>query len=287
MNLAKNFKIGKITIGKKHRSIIVAEISANHNNNFNIIKKLIRSAKDNGADLIKIQTYTADSLTINSNKKDFLIDKKNPWGSKKFLWNLYKKAETSKNLTSKIFKYCRSIKIDVFSSPFDIDSVNFLEKLRCPAYKIASPEINHIPLIEKVAKTNKPIILSLGLANKKDIDLAIKTIRKTGNKKIILLKCVSVYPALTSEQNISAINKIEKKYKVLSGLSDHTLGYIAPVAAAVLGAKLIEKHFNINNNKSIDSFFSTNENEFKNMVDQIRLAESSLGDGKIEISKSI
>jgi pseudaminic acid synthase len=286
MNLSKNFKIGKIIIGKKHRSIIVAEISANHNNNFNTIKKLIRSAKNNGADLIKIQTYTADSLTINSNKKDFLIDKKNPWGSKKFLWNLYQKAETPKNLTSKIFKYCRSIKIDVFSSPFDIDSVNFLEKLKCPAYKIASPEINHIPLIERVAKTNKPIILSLGLANKKDIDLAIKTIRKTGNKKIILLKCVSVYPALTSEQNISAINKIEKKYKVLSGLSDHTLGYIAPVVAAVLGAKLIEKHFNINNNKSIDSFFSTNENEFKNMVDQIRLAESSLGNGKIEISKN-
>jgi len=164
--------------------------------------------------------------------------------------------------------------------------VNFLEKLKCPAYKIASPEINHIPLIERVAKTNKPIILSLGLANKKDIDLAIKTIKRNGNTKIILLKCVSVYPALISEQNVSAIKEIEKKYKIPCGLSDHTLGYIAPVTAAVLGAKLIEKHFNIKNNKSVDSFFSTNENEFKNMVDKIRLAESSLGDGRIEISKN-
>ena len=286
MNLIKNFKIGKFTVGKNNRCIIVAEISANHNNNFNTIKKLIRSAKNNGADLIKIQTYTADTLTIKSKKKDFLIDKKNPWGSKKYLWNLYKKAETSKNITSKIFNYCKSIKIDVFSSPFDIDSVNFLEKLKCPAYKIASPEINHIPLIERVAKTNKPIILSLGLANKKDIDLAIKTIKRNGNTKIILLKCVSVYPALISEQNVSAIKEIEKKYKIPCGLSDHTLGYIAPVTAAVLGAKLIEKHFNIKNNKSVDSFFSTNENEFKNMVDKIRLAESSLGDGRIEISKN-
>ena len=154
--------------------------------------------------------------------------------------------------------------------------------MKCPAYKIASPEINHIPLIERVAKTNKPI-LSLGLANKKDIDLAI-LIKRNGNTKIILLKCVSVYPALTSEQNVSAIKELKNiKFHVVY---QTILGYIAPVTAAVLGAKLIEKHFNINNNKSVDSFFSTNENEFKNMVDQIRLAESSLGDGRIEISKN-
>ena len=286
MIFKQNFKIGNKFIGKDHRSIIIAEISANHNKNFNTIKSLIKSAKKSGADLIKIQTYTAETLTINSKKKDFLIKKNNSWSKDKYLWNLYKKAETSKSLTSKIFNYSRSIGIDVFSSPFDIDAVNFLEKLRCPAYKIASPEINHIPLIERVAETKKPIILSLGLSNINDIDLAIKTIRKKGNSKIVLLQCVSSYPASIKEQNIKSILEIEKKYNVLCGLSDHTLGFIAPVSAVAIGAKLIEKHFNLTNNKSVDSFFSTNEKEFKKMTDNIRLVESSLGSGKIEISKS-
>ena len=286
MIFKQNFKIGNKFIGKDHRSIIIAEISANHNKNFNTIKRLIKSAKKSGADLIKIQTYTAETLTINSKKKDFLIKKNNSWSKDKYLWNLYKKAETSKSLTSKIFNYSRSIGIDVFSSPFDIDAVNFLEKLRCPAYKIASPEINHIPLIERVAETKKPIILSLGLSNINDIDLAIKTIRKKGNSKIVLLQCVSSYPASIKEQNIKSILEIEKKYNVLCGFSDHTLGFIAPVSAVAIGAKLIEKHFNLINNKSVDSFFSTNEKEFKKMTDNIRLIESSLGSGKIEISKS-
>ena len=181
MYLKKNFKIGSKFIGDDQKCLVIAEISANHNNNFVTIKRLINSAKKNGADLIKIQTYTADTLTIKSNKKDFQIKRKNPWSKNKNLWNLYKKAETSEKLTSKIFQYSRSIGIEIFSSPFDIHAVDFLEKMNCPAYKIASPEINHIPLIERVARTKKPIILSLGLANKSDIDLALKTIRKKGN----------------------------------------------------------------------------------------------------------
>ena len=286
MNLKKNFKIGNKFIGDDHKCLIIAEISANHNNNFGIIKRLINSAKKNGADLIKIQTYTADTLTIKSNKKDFQIKRKNPWSKNKNLWNLYKKAETSEKLTSKIFQYSRSIGIEIFSSPFDIHAVDFLEKMNCPAYKIASPEINHIPLIERVARTKKPIILSLGLANKSDIDLALKTIRKKGNNKIILLQCVTSYPAPVNEQNIKSISEIKKKYKTLSGLSDHTKGFIASVSAVVMGAKLIEKHFNLSNNKSVDSFFSSTEKEFKIMTDNIRLAEASLGSSKIEISKS-
>ena len=177
--LFKNeFKIGSVKVGGNSKCIVIAEISANHNNDYEIIKKLLNSAKKSGADLIKIQSYTAETLTIKSFNKDFLIKKKNPWNKSKYLWHLYKKAETSKKLTKKAFEYSRKIGIEIFSSPFDIDSVNFLEKLGCPAYKIASPEINHIPLIEKVAKTNKPIILSLGLANLKDIEIAIKTIKK-------------------------------------------------------------------------------------------------------------
>ena len=286
MSLLKNFKIGKKQVGEDSKCLIIAEISANHNNSFKTTKKLINSAKKNGADIIKIQTYTANSLTIKSNRKDFKINKENPWSKNKNLWNLYKKAETSEKLTSKIFKYSRSIGMEIFSSPFDIGAVDFLEKLKCPAYKIASPEICHIPLIERIAKTKKPIIISLGLAQIKDIDLALKTIKKIGNNKITLLQCVSSYPAPISEQNIKSINVIKKKYKTLSGLSDHTKGFIAAMSAVVMGAKVIEKHFNLSKNKSVDSFFSSTEKEFKTMVDNIRLTEMSLGNGKIEVSKS-
>jgi pseudaminic acid synthase len=286
MNLKKNFKIGSKSVGEDHKSLIIAEISANHNNDFKIIKKLISSAKKNGADIIKIQTYTADTLTIKSNRKDFQIKKKNPWSQNKNLWNLYKKAETSEELTSKIFQYSRSIGMEIFSSPFDISAVDFLEKIKCPAYKIASPEICHIPLIERVAKTKKPIIISLGLAEMKDIDLALRTIKKIGNNKITLLQCVSSYPAPINEQNIKSISEIKKKYKTLTGLSDHTKGFIAAVSAIAMGANVIEKHFNLSKNKSVDSFFSSTEKEFKIMVDNIRLAEASLGNGKIEVSKS-
>jgi pseudaminic acid synthase len=286
MLFKKEFKIGSINVGGDSKCIIIAEVSANHNNDYKIIKKLLNSAKKNGADLVKIQSYTAETLTIKSFNKDFLIKKKNPWNKSKYLWNLYKKAETSEKLTRKAFEYAKKIGIEIFSSPFDIGSVDFLEKLGCPAYKIASPEINHIPLIEKVAKTNKPIILSLGLANLQDIEIALKTIKKNGNNKVILLQCVSSYPARIEEQNINSLKNINKKFKTIVGLSDHTKGYIAPLTAVAIGAKAIEKHFNLSNNKSVDSFFSTSEKEFKNMVTNIRLTESALGNGKIKISTS-
>ena len=283
---SKKFKIGSKIVGDNYKSLVIAEISANHNNKLSIFKKLVKAAKDNGADLIKIQTYTANTITINSQKKDFIIDKKNPWGKKKYLWNLYKKAQTPIELTSEIFEYSKKIGVEIFSAPFDLEAVNILEKLKCPAYKIASAEINHIPLIEKVASTKKPIILSLGLASYRDIKLALETIRKKGNNKVILLQCVSSYPAPINEQNLRSIPKIMKQFKILTGLSDHTRGYIAPVVAVSLGAKIIEKHFNLLKNQSVDSFFSTDENEFRIMINNIRLAEASLGTGKIEISKS-
>ena len=143
----------------------------------------------------------------------------------------------------------------MFSSPFDIDTVNFLEGLKCPAYKIASPEITHIPLIERVAKTKKPIILSLGLAKVKDIKLALRVIKKFNNNKVVLLKCVSDYPSLLEDQNLKSILEIKKKFKILTGFSDHTLGFLAPVTSVAIGAKVLEKHFNIKNNKSIDILF--------------------------------
>lgn len=286
MFFKKKFKIGKKYIGDTCRSLIIAEISANHNNNFNIIKKLIVSAKKSGADFIKVQTYDPENLTIESKKKDFRIKEDNAWSKNHYLWNLYKKSYTSKELTKKIFSYSKKVGIEVFASPFDVDTIDFLEQLKVPAYKIASPEICHIPLIEKVAKTGKPIILSLGLASKQDIDLALKTIKKFNNKKVVMLQCVASYPAPIDEQNIKAIATIKKKYGTLSGLSDHTLGFIAPLSAVVMGANVIEKHFNLLKNKSIDSFFSTNEKDFEIMIKNIREAEKALGNGNIQLSKS-
>jgi pseudaminic acid synthase len=284
--IKKRFKIGNKKIGEDEKCLIVAEISANHNKNFKITKKLIDSAHRNGADLIKIQTYTADTLTINSKRKDFQISKKNSWKDSQYLWKLYKKAETSNEMTKKIFNYCKSKNITVFSSPFDMNTIDFLESLDCPAYKIASPEITHLPLIKRAAKTNKPIILSLGLAEKEDIKIALEVIKKEKNNKVILLQCVSSYPAAISEQNLRSINNIRNRYKFISGFSDHTKGYVAPMAAVAFGAKMIEKHFNIKNNKSVDSFFSTDEKDFNLMVKNIRLVESSLGNGQIKVSKS-
>lgn len=286
MYFKQKFKIGNKSVGASYKSLIIAEISANHNKNFNTLKKLINSAKKSGADFIKIQTYTPESLTLNCNTKDFEIKKDNAWYSSRYLWNLYEKSQTSENLTKKIFRYCHKIDIGVFSTPFDLETVNLLEKLNAPAYKIASPEITHIPLIEKVAKTGKPIILSLGLAYQKDIELALKTIRKYKNKKVILLQCVASYPARINEQNINSIKVLKKKYGTLVGLSDHTVGFIAPMAAVISGANVIEKHFNLSGNKSVDSFFSTNEKDFKTMVGNIRLAEQSMGSGNIKVSKS-
>ena len=165
--------------------------------------------------------------------------------------------------------------------------MNFLEGLKCPAYKIASPEITHIPLIERVAKTKKPIILSLGLAKVKDIKLALRVIKKFNNNKVVLLKCVSDYPSLLEDQNLKSILEIKKKFKILTGFSDHTLGFLAPVTSVAIGAKVLEKHFNIKNNKSIDSFFSTDNEQFQEMVQNIRLSESALGNDKININHKL
>ena len=177
----------------------------------------------------------------------------------------------------KLFKFANKIGINIFSSPFDESAVDFLESLNCSAYKIASSEINHIPLIEKIAKTGKPVLLSTGLASYQDIDLAIKTLRKNNSKKIILLLCKSNYPAKIEEYNLNLIKIFKKKYKIIVGLSDHTLGNSLAISSLILGAKVFEKHFKLNNQgKSVDSFFSQNEDEFKGYISDIRQVEKSL-----------
>ena len=269
-------KIGNSYISDNKPPFIIAEISANHNGSLAEAKNIIFSAKQNGANAVKIQTYTADTMTIDSDKSDFKI-KHGLWKGSN-LFELYKKAETPFKWQKVLFEYANSIGITIFSTPFDESAVNLLESLNTPAYKIASFEITDIPLIEYVALKGKPIILSTGIANKEDIELALDACRRMGNKNIALLKCTSSYPAPIEEANLVMINDLAERYNVISGLSDHTLGSTAPVVATVLGAKIIEKHFIID--RSIggpDASFSMNEKEFTLMVNAVRDAEKSIG----------
>ena len=256
---------------------VVAELSANHGNEIKIALETVRAAKRAGADAIKLQTYTPDTMTIDSKSDDFIVKGGSIWDGQTF-YELYKKAFTPWEWHREIFDLARKEGLVCFSTPFDISSVDFLEELNNPIYKIASFEINDIPLLEYVAKTNKPIILSTGIASKDDIELALETIRSHGDNQIAILKCTSSYPAPIDKANLIMIKDFQKKYGVITGLSDHTMGNISPIVATSLGGKIIEKHFILN--KSIggpDSSFSLDENEFKSMVSDIRDTEKSLG----------
>jgi len=281
------FKIGKTLVGEKSPSFIVAELSGNHNGKFQRIKKMIFEAKKAGANAIKLQTYTPDTITIKSNKNDFRIIKNSPWKKKINLWNLYNSAFTPWVWHKKIFHLARKLRLEVFSSPFDESAVELLENLNCSAYKIASAEINHVPLLEKVAKTKKPVILSIGLANLTDIKFAIKVLKKNGCSKIAVLQCVSAYPAPIKEQNLRTIEDIKQKFNVVSGLSDHTKGTNSAIASVVLGGSIIEKHFNLDDKKkTVDSFFSLGVKNFRKMVEEIRETEIALGKVNYNVSYS-
>ena len=284
MTLKNNFKIGNKKITSS-RTFIVAEISANHCGKISVLKKIILKLKKINVDAIKIQAYEADTITIESRKKDFIIKKNNSWSKYNTLYKLYKKAQTPLRWLPKIFKYCKRKKITVFASVFDIKSLKILKKLNCPAYKIASPEITDIPLLEEVAKTKKPIIISTGLSNLKDISLAFKSISKF-NKKIIILKCTSAYPSKIEELNLKTILDLKKKFKCLVGFSDHTIGTEVPILAAAIGSNVIEKHFIAKKTKTVDSFFSLNDKKFKTMITNIRNNEIALGKVNYNISKS-
>jgi pseudaminic acid synthase len=271
-----NFKINKFQISKTSKPFIVAEISSNHQNNLNDVFKLIREIKKSGADAVKIQTYTEDSMTINSRKKDFKITK-GLWKNYT-LYDLYSKAKIPMEWHKKIFDYAKKINLTCFSTPFDENAVDFLEKLNTPAYKIASFEITDLPLIEYVAKKNKPIIFSTGMANLKEIKDAFKVIKKTGNDKIIILHCVSKYPAKYYEYNLLTMKDIEKKFDAYVGLSDHTEDSITSLAATSLGAKVIEKHVKLEGDQiSMDSKFSMSTAELKVFCNDIKRAWKSLG----------
>ena len=264
---------------------IVAELSANHNGSLNIAIETIKAAAKIGVDAVKLQTYTADTMTINSTKEDFIIKNKSIWDGQNF-YNLYKKAYTPWEWHEKLFRVANEEGIICFSTPFDKSSVDFLEELDNPIYKIASFEINDIPLIEYVASKGKPVILSAGIAEKEEIKLAIETIRNIGNNDISLLKCTSSYPAPIHESNLIMIEKYKNEFKVTPGLSDHSPGIIAPVVATILGAKIIEKHIILD--KSIggpDAPFSLDINQFSEMIKSIRDAESAVGEVSYDLTE--
>lgn len=269
-------KIDNFNIDTESKVFIIAELSANHNGSIDTAIETIRAAKRAGADCIKLQTYTADTITIDCDKDDFLI-KGTIWEGKN-LYKLYQEAYTPWEWHAEIFKVAKEEGLICFSSPFDKTAVDFLETLNVPAYKIASFEITDIPLIEYTASKGKPIIISTGIAEEADIELALEACRRMGNNDIALLKCTSSYPAPIDEANMCMVKDLAERYNVISGLSDHTMGGTVPVVATCFGAKIIEKHFILD--RSIggpDASFSMNEEEFTAMVKAVREAESAIG----------
>lgn len=271
-----------------NRVMIVAELSANHNHDLDIALRTVRAAKECGADAIKIQTYTPDTLTINCDNEYFRIDQGGGLWDGKTLYELYAQAYTPWEWHPMIKAEAERVGLDFFSTPFDASSVDFLSSLNVQYYKIASFEIFDIPLISYIAKQNKPIIISTGMATLADIELAVNTCREAGNNQITLLKCTSSYPAPIEEANLLTIPNISETFGVEVGLSDHTMGMSVALAAVALGATLIEKHFILDRNiGGPDASFSMNPDEFGAMVKGIREVEASLGKVSYELSANV
>lgn len=276
--------IGGRRIGPGHPMFVIAEMSCNHHGRYAEAVRLVRAAKEAGADAIKLQTYTPDTMTLDGDQPWFKI-KGTIWNGRG-LYGLYKEAMTPWEWHAPLMKLADSLGLVLFSSPFDASAVDFLEDLGMPAYKIASFENGDIPLIKKVAKTRKPVIVSTGTATTKEIDEAVRTL-KAAKSRFALLKCVSAYPAPESEMNLRAIAALAARHGVPVGLSDHTLGATTSIAAAALGACILEKHLTISRKAGgPDAPFSMEPAEFKDMVHAIRSTEAAMGDGKLGPSPS-
>jgi pseudaminic acid synthase len=269
-------KIGNFDL-QKDGTYIIAELSANHNGSLQIALDTIKAAKEIGANAIKLQTYTADTLTLNCKNDDFMVKGGTLWDGKS-LYELYEWATTPWEWHKELFEYARSLDIDIFSTPFDKSAVDFLEQFSPSAYKIASFEITDYELIRYTASKQKPIIISTGIATIDEIQDVIDICKSVGNENIILLKCTSEYPALLEEANLKTISNMKETFGVEVGFSDHTLGITAPIVAVTLGAKVIEKHFILD--KSIggaDCDFSLDKKEFSSMIQAVRETEKLLG----------
>lgn len=276
--MKKEIVIGKHIISEDSPTFIIAEMSANHLMDFDRAVAIMQAAKDAGADAIKLQTYTPDTITLNCDAPCFQITQGTIWDGTTF-YKLYQTAYTPWEWQPKLKKIAEEMGLELFSSPFDFSSVDFLEKMDVPAYKVASFEINDIPLIKKIAGTGKPVIISTGIAHLADIELALKTCREAGNENVILLKCTSAYPAPYEDINLKTIPSIKEVFDCLAGLSDHTMGSAVSVAGVAVGAKVVEKHLTLHREDGgPDAAFSMEPGEFKEMVENIRMVEKALGE---------
>lgn len=274
----KTIKIGDFSIGESHPPFIIAEMSGNHNQSLDRALQIVEKAAESGAHAIKLQTYTADTMTMPGVFR--IEDEKSLWNGRE-LYELYKEAYTPWEWHKQIFDHAKKLGLMAFSTPFDESAVDFLEDLGVQAYKIASFENTDLPLIKKVASKNKPVIISTGAANISDIDLAVKTLRSNGCNEIILLKCTSTYPSTPENTNILTIPHMSQLFNCQVGLSDHTMGIGVSVAAIALGARVIEKHFTLSREDGgVDSAFSIEPHELKNLVEETERA--FLGLGKIQ-----
>ncbi|OIO54410.1 pseudaminic acid synthase [Candidatus Peregrinibacteria bacterium CG1_02_54_53] len=272
------------TVGTGHPVYIIAELSANHGGNFDRAIETIRAMKESGADAVKLQTYTADTMTIESDREEFRI-KGTMWEGKT-LHQLYSEAMTPWEWQPKLKAEAERLGLDCFSSPFDATAIEFLEKMNVPAYKIASFEITDLPLIAFAARKGKPMIISTGMASEQEIQEAVACSQSVGNDQIILLKCTSAYPAPPEEMNLRTIPDMRERFKVPIGLSDHSLELAIPIAAVALGACAIEKHFCLSRKEpGPDTAFSLEPQEFRVMVDTVRITERALGTVSYEPSE--
>jgi pseudaminic acid synthase len=285
------FQINNRKIGHENPTYIIAELSCNHNQDINLAYKLIDAAKESGADAVKLQTYTADTMTIDCDKPIFTDCLKGTLWEGQTLYQLYSKAYTPWIWHKELKDYANSKGLDLFSSPFDVSAVDFLEKLDFPCYKIASFEITDHILIKRIAQTGKPVIISSGMASLSELNDAISLLREHGTTQIAMLKCTSAYPAKPEDANLNTIKHMMETFNVIGGLSDHTLGIDVPIASVVLGGRIIEKHFKLTDDSgSEDDAFSLKPDEFKKMVESVRIVEKTLGnihyDGVNSESKS-
>jgi len=270
-------RIGKRDIAAGNPCYLIAEISANHNQDFEQAVRIIHAAKEAGADAVKLQTYTPDTITIRSDREYFKIGGGTLWDGRT-LHDLYGEAYTPWEWQPKLKQIADDLGLDLFSSPFDATAVDFLEKMNVPAYKLASCELVDIPLIQKIARTGKPLIISTGMATIEEIEEALQTARQAGASQIALLKCTSAYPAVPDEMNLRTIPELARRFEVPVGLSDHTMGIAVPVAAVSVGACIVEKHITLSRSlKGPDSAFSLEPPEFKAMVEAVRTAERAMG----------
>ena len=282
-----NLIINNNIIGENQPCYIIAELSANHNQDLAHALQSIKAIKDTGSNAVKIQSYSPESLCVESDLDWFKAPKDSPWANSQ-LHEIYKKGQTPWEWHSKLKNMAEDLGLDFFSSPFDQQWVQRLESLNVPAYKIASLEITDTPLIKKVAATGKPVIISTGAATKDDIELALTTCYNEKNYQIALLKCTSAYPTPLEEVNLSLMVKMKNDFDVYTGISDHTLGNVVPIVAASLGASIIEKHFTLD--KSIDTLdkdFSLDPDEFTSLVSSVRAVEKCIGEPNYKLTKGM